>query len=207
MKKDQTNKRFWERFAGVYTGFMKKNDASYRKMCAIFEKYLREDMKVLELACGTGQMTFLLADRVKSWDATDFSEQMILEAEKRNHNPNIHFRVQDATNLTYDDQCFDAVVIANALHIMSDLGTALKEIHRVLKEDGILYSPTFVYEKEYSKILIWLMEKAGFQTFHKWKKSEFIEYVCAKRFVECEHSLIEGKPLPECALICRKQSR
>lgn len=56
MKKDETNKNFWERFAGIYTGFMKKNDASYQKLAEHFERYLTEEMRVLELACGTGHM-------------------------------------------------------------------------------------------------------------------------------------------------------
>lgn len=205
VNKDNSNKQFWERFAGIYTRFMKKNEASYQKLCQMFEKYLSEEMHVLELACGTGQLTFLLADKVYRWEATDFSEQMVLEARKRNHNNKIHFQTQDATNLQFEDESFDAVVIANALHIMPDPDVALKEIHRVLKPGGLLFAPTFVYEKGYSKLGIWLMEKAGFRTFHKWKAEEFTGYVCADKFTECEHVLIQGKPLPECALICRKR--
>ena len=63
--------------------------------------------------------------------------------------------------MTYEDEKFDVVVIANALHIMPQPEKALKEIHRVLKKDGILFAPTFVYKKGYSKFLIWLMEKPG----------------------------------------------
>ena len=96
---------------------------------------------------------------------------MIIEAEKRNQGEHkceqLRFCVQDATNLTYEDEKFDVVVIANALHIMPQPEKALKEIHRVLKKDGILFAPTFVYKKGYSKFLIWLMEKAGFKTYHK----------------------------------------
>lgn len=204
MKKDNTNKLFWEKFAGIYTGFMKKNNVSYGKLAQILEKYLSGDGKVLELACGTGQMTFLLADKAETWEATDFSEQMIIEARKRNDNKKIHFMVQDVTKLTYDAETFDVVVIANALHIMPEPDAALKEIYRVLKPDGILYAPTFVYEEGYSKGLIWLMEKAGFHTFHKWKADEFSAYVCERKFKMCESSLIKGKPLSECALVCRK---
>lgn len=114
MKQDNTNKVFWEKFAGIYTGFMKKNNVSYRMLTEILEKYLSGDRKVLELACGTGQMTFLLADKAETWEATDFSEQMIIEARKRNDNKKIHFMVQDATKLTYETETFDVVVIANA---------------------------------------------------------------------------------------------
>lgn len=204
MKKDATNKGFWERFAGIYTGFMKKNDASYQKLAEHFSHYLTGEMRVLELACGTGQLTFLLADKVKSWEATDFSEQMICEAKKRYRDPDIHFQTMDATKIAFEENTFDAVVIANALHIMPDPDAALKEIHRVLKPGGLLYAPTFVYEEGYSRTLIWLMEKAGFHTFHKWKAAEFTDYVCERKFEKCEYSIMDGNPLRECVLICRK---
>lgn len=204
MKKDESNKNFWERFAGIYTGFMKKNDASYQKLAEHFSHYLTGKMRVLELACGTGQLTFLLADKVKCWEATDFSEQMICEAKKRSRNPGIRFQTMDATNIIFEDDAFDAVVIANALHIMPDPDRALKEVHRVLKPGGLLYAPTFVYEQGYSRTLIRLMEKAGFHTFHKWKAAEFADYVCERGFKKCECSILEGKPLPECVLVCRK---
>ena len=61
---------------------------------------------------------------------------------------NISFSVQDATKLTYNSEEFDVVVIANALHIMPEPNKALAEIHRVLKPNGILFAPTFVYEKK-----------------------------------------------------------
>lgn len=111
---------------------------------------------------------------------------------------------QDATNLTYQDATFDVVVIANALHIMPDSDTALKEMHRVLKKDGILFAPTFVYEKGYSKLLIWIMEKAGFKTYHKWTRAEYTKYVSQRGFCVAEVALIKGKPLFECVLVGRK---
>lgn len=67
---------------------------------------------------------------------------------------------------------------------MPDPDRALKEIHRVLKPGGLLYAPTFVYEQGYSKMLIWLMEKAGFHTFHKWKAAELVTYLCRMETTE-----------------------
>lgn len=112
---------------------------------------------------------------------------------------------QDATQLKYKDNSFDVVVIANALHIMPEPDKALFEIHRVLKENGILFAPTFVYEEGYSKFFIWLMEKAGFKTFHKWTKKEYENYVSNKGFLIKNSLLEKGKPLPECILIAIKE--
>lgn len=206
--KDNTNKNFWQKFAKIYTAFMAKNDAAYHSICENLEKYIDNEKNVLELACGTGQITFRMADKAEEWVATDYSENMVEEAEKRKlqeaRECKAIFEVQDATNLTYQDATFDVVVIANALHIMPDPDTALKEMHRVLKKDGILFAPTFVYEKGYSKLLIWIMEKAGFKTYHKWTRVEYTKYVSRRGFRVAGDALIKGKPLFECVLVGRK---
>lgn len=208
MTKDNTNKGFWERFAKIYTAFMAKNSTAYEKICDRLEPYIDKEKSVLELACGTGQITFRMASKSHFWEATDYSENMIREAEKRNvsehESEGIRFCVQDATNLAYEDEVFDVVVIANALHIMPEPDRALKEIHRVLKKGGILFAPTFVYEKGYSKVLIWIMEKVGFTTYHKWQKKEYAEYVSSQGFHIIDATLVKGKPLSECVLIGRK---
>lgn len=210
MKKDTTNKNFWQKFAKIYTAFMAKNDVTYDGICESLEKYIDEEKNVLELACGTGQITFRMADKAAFWIATDYSENMVKEAEKRKSQEEKEckavFQVQDATNLTYENDSFDVVVIANALHIMPDPDAALKEMNRVLKKDGILFAPTFVYEKGYSKLLIWIMERVGFKTYHKWSRKEYAEYVSKRGFDVIDDSLIKGKPLSECVLVLKRKS-
>lgn len=195
------NKSFWERFAFLYTPFMKSNDKNYTSLCDCFSKHINKNMNVLELACGTGQITFKLADKVKSWTATDFSEKMILKAGKRNKFGNINFAVADATSLPYKDNTFDAVVIANALHIMPAPDKALSEIHRVLKKNGVLFAPTFVYEEVTSSKTVSFMEKFGFKTYHKWDSNSLADYVKNKGFKIIDSSIIPAKPIDECALI------
>ena len=146
MKDD--NRKFWERIAKIYTIVQEKgNKQVYQTFCQRLKPFIGQNHNVLELACGTGQVTAFLAHCSRNWIATDFSEKMIHEAKIRLDLDNVSFEVQDATNLSYDNQTFDIVLIANALHIMPELQKALKAIKRVLKYDGILIAPTFVYEK------------------------------------------------------------
>ena len=202
---DKSNKRFWERFAFIYTGFMKKNDMVYDELCRRIQKHLTQADSVLELACGTGQLTYRLADKVKLWTATDFSPKMVEEAKKQGKGANIEFGVADATALIYKDESFDVVVIANALHIMPEPDRAMSEICRVLKQEGFLFAPTFVYEGKYNKVLLWLMEKVGFHTFHKWKASELKDFVASHGFTLESVEVVKAKPLDECILIGRKK--
>lgn len=204
MDKEITNKKFWEKAAKLYTPMHeRKNSELYQELCNVISKSLDKNMQVLELACGTGQLTFPLCTKVAVWEATNFSEKMIEEAKARSANLPVTFTVQDATNLPYEDGRFDTVVIANALHIMPNPDKALTEIQRVLKKGGLLIAPTFVYDGKINKIRIWLMEKMGFRTFHKWRSNEYIEFVCGKGFSIIESSVLVGKMLPECILICK----
>ncbi len=206
MDKEITNKKFWENVAKWYTPMQERKNAKlYKELCEVISKLLDKDMQVLELACGTGQLTFSLYKKVAGWEATDFSEKMIEEAKARARvfNLPITFTVQDATNLPYEDGKFDTVVIANALHIMPNPDKALTEIQRVLKKGGLLIAPTFVYDGKVNKVRIWLMERIGFHTFYKWKSDEYAEFVCNRGFNIIDSIVIAGKMLPECILICK----
>lgn len=209
MNNDNTNKKFWQKISKIYTVFMNRNNLAYDSVCEILDKYIDKEKQVLELACGTGQISFRMAGKSNSWIATDYSENMIREAEKRKEenfqNSNVSFEQQDATRLNYDDNKFDIVVIANALHIMPDPGSAIKEIKRVLKDDGILFAPTFVYEKGYSKLLIWFMERIGFKTYHKWNKDEFIKFIKDFELIVVEDIMVNAKPLDECIVVAGKK--
>lgn len=204
---DNYNKKFWERFAKLYTIFQEKqNKKLYKELCNKIKPLIHQDKKVLELACGTGQLAISLASSSEYWVATDFSHNMIKEAKKRLELDNVLFEVQDATNLSYENQLFDIVIIANALHIMPNPDLALKEIKRVLKPEGILIAPTFVYEGKVNKVRLWLMEKMGFKTFYKWTTKEYITFIEAHDFFVTSNELIDGKPLSECILVCQYRS-
>ena len=178
------NKKFWQRFAKLYSPFMERgNGKLYDEICAEISAKLDPDMTVLELACGSGQLTFRLADKVKRWEATDFSPNMIAEARKQFVPANLHLSVQDATNLPYKDESFDAVVIANALHIMPEPDKAMAEIYRVLKSGGMLFAPTFVHGSGTGFMLrTKALEIAGFHVFSKWTAQEFPLYVRSFQF-------------------------
>ena len=63
MNKEITNKKFWEKAAKLYTPMQERKNAKlYLKLCNIISKSLDKNMQVLELACGTGQLTFPLCN-------------------------------------------------------------------------------------------------------------------------------------------------
>ena len=164
--------------------------------------YLKRDMDVLELACGTGQLSVPLSPCVRSWEATDFSAEMIRQAKKQVHSSRLHFSVQDATKLPYGPESFDAVVISNALHIMPHPEKALVEAWRVLKPGGWLFAPTFVWGKSRSaRLRLWFMGLSGFRVYHVWTAGELMAYLSECGYSIVRHQLLGSSLAPLCCLI------
>ena len=158
-------------------------------------------MNVLELTCGSGQLSFRLAERVCLWEATDFSENMIAEARKRSRSSRLHFSVQDAAALPYAPDSFDAVVISNALHIMPRPELALAEIRRVLKPGGILYAPTFVHGRGAGfRLRARLLTLVGFKVYSKWTAEGFKRFISEHNFQIRQTALLGRSLAPLCYL-------
>lgn len=203
---ENDNKNFWQRFAKLYSPIMEKSSSRlYRDICDRIRPELNRQMNVLELACGTGQLSYPLSGRVRLWEATDFSEAMIAEAKKKNTSRRLHFSVQDATALPYAPESFDAVVISNALHIMPHPEKALSEIRRVLKPGGALFAPTFIHgERSGFRLRVKLMELAGFHTYHKWNAEEFMAFIVRCGFEVIHQETLGGSLAPLSYLAARK---
>ncbi|MDR2841007.1 MAG: class I SAM-dependent methyltransferase [Paludibacter sp.] len=175
------NKKFWNRFAFLYdlkVNMIKTDKLAYKLMIENVRKELNADMEVLELATGTGLIAVKIADACKRIEATDFSPNMIETAKAKGCAANLTFCVQDATNLTYADKTFDAVIISNALHIMPNPEKALANISRVLKDDGILIAPTFTRSNKFSeKLKAGFMGIFGFKTYSKWTFDQYLQFI------------------------------
>ena len=154
---------FWQGMAAHYSKFMRRSAPIYAEICNHIRPHLTRDMNVLELACGTGQLSFPLSPYVRLWEATDASSKMIAEAKKQTGSSRLHFSVQDASRLPYASETFDAVVIANALHILPEPEKVLREARRVLKPGGWLFAPTFIHAGgKLASLRTWGMERTGY---------------------------------------------
>lgn len=176
--KSEDNKNFWSRWATRYDRAMSGSSKLYQAILSHIKPTLNRNMTVLELACGTGLLSVKIAPMVKHLEATDFSEEMIAEAKKKTHSSKLHFSVQDATQLPYAPETFDAVIISNALHIMPNSKAALDNIRRVLKNDGILIAPTFTAAGSLGgRLRIRIMELSGFRVFNKWTPESYLVFL------------------------------
>lgn len=200
------NKNFWSRTAGIYERFVrggKTAEKVYDEMERLIASHLSQEMNVLELAAGPGILSGKIAEKCRSLEATDFSPEMIEQARKKKLPPNVTLAVADAAKLSYEDHTFDAVVIANALHIMPDPVSAIEEIKRVLKTDGVMIAPTFTRDDLQSKPLEKLMEAFGFKTFSRWTHQSYQDFLRNQGLTICSEAVITGPKFPISIIVCR----
>ena len=171
-------KDFWDRNAGRYDRFMRKDRAAYDEMYAMIQPVVKAKT-VLELATGTGLIAKHIVNAAAHIEATDASAEMIAEAKRDNHSAKLHFSVQDMFRLPYANQSFDVVIVSNALHIVPQPEKALVEIKRVLKDDGTLIAPTFTHAgNSFSgKVKAFFMKLAGFPLHSRWTSEEYLRFL------------------------------
>jgi ArsR family transcriptional regulator len=100
---------------------------------------LPRDMVVADLGCGTGQITQMLAERVKQVIAIDNSPAMLKAAKKRlGDQDNVDLRRGELQALPIDDAAVDAAVLILVLSYVDDIAAVLKEARRILKPAGAL---------------------------------------------------------------------
>ena len=174
----QEHKNFWDKNAGRYDRFMRKDQAAYEEMYALIWPVVKAKT-VLELATGTGLITKSIVNAAAHIEATDASVEMIAEAKRDNQSAKLHFSVQDMFRLPYAGKSFDVVIVSNALHIVPQPEKALAEIHRVLKDDGVLIAPTFSHAgNSFSgKVRAFFMKLAGFPLHSKWTSEEYLRFL------------------------------
>ena len=149
-------------------------------MYRLMARALLPDMKVLEVATGTGLIAINIAACVCHVEATDFPPGMIAAAKKKKAPDNVHFSVEDATGLSFADNSFDAVIVSNALHVMPNPVNVLLGMKRVLKSQGLLIAPTYAHG--HSHDVTWnlnakILKLLGFETYARWKPEEYVEFI------------------------------
>ena len=104
--------------------------------------------RVLDLACGTGDITFMMAKELPRGEAVglDITQGMLVIAEQKRREANVGnvtFNRADIMKLPYPDQTFERVTGGYALRNVPDVAGALDEIYRVLKPGGRFFSLDF----------------------------------------------------------------
>ena len=109
-------------------------DGRWRRLAAAGA--VRPGDRVLDAACGTGDLA--LADRKAGGEVTglDFSERMLERARRKSSQ--ITWVQGDVLALPFDDASFDAATIGFGIRNVDDLDAGLRELARVVRPGGRL---------------------------------------------------------------------
>lgn len=135
------SKDFFNSRAATWDEKAAENDTSKLEAMAA-----RLDIKpgstVLDVGTGTGVfIPFLLKKigRKGKLFCLDFAEEMLKIAQAKDFKGNISYVCADIENSRLDDKSFDAVVCYSVFPHFQDKLKALREIYRLLKEDGKIF--------------------------------------------------------------------
>ncbi|MGA2874922.1 MAG: methyltransferase domain-containing protein [Nitrososphaerales archaeon] len=143
---DERSPQYWGQMTN---GWKRWNDKFSKQSAeatrAIIElAQINEGMRVLDLACGSGEPSLSIARTFGPTGhvvATDIVPGMLESAEataRSRHISNIEFRHVDAETIPFPDGTFDAVTCRFGVMFFSDPERAMREARRVLKNRGFV---------------------------------------------------------------------
>ncbi|XP_052725212.1 2-phytyl-1,4-beta-naphthoquinone methyltransferase, chloroplastic isoform X2 [Vigna angularis] len=156
--------------------------------------------RVLDVCCGSGDLSFLLSDKVIG---LDFSKDQLSIASSRQQLlskkcfTNIEWLEGDALDLPFMDGWFDAITMGYGLRNVVDKHKAMQEIFRVLKADSTVSILDFNKSNESltSAITEWMIDNVVVPVASGYGLSE--EYIYLKSSIR---EFLTGKELEKLAL-------
>jgi ubiquinone/menaquinone biosynthesis C-methylase UbiE len=96
--------------------------------------------RILDVGCGTGSLTFALADKLPraSILGMDYSQAFVDYAQSKSNNFRLQFEQGDAAALHYRDAAFDATASLLVLNVVPAAEQAARELRRVTRPGGVV---------------------------------------------------------------------
>ena len=199
---------FWDRVAFLYDIFAYGiNRKANKLMCSAVESWIEPSDTVLECACGTGLLSYVIADKCARLTATDFSANMLKRAERKCRKlSNIELRKGNILSIEYPDESFDAVVAANVIHLLEDPYKALSELIRVCRKGGRIIIPTYINrtEKGRTNSITGAIGKAGAGFKREFSFESYKEFFDKAGYRNAEFRLCYGRVSCAVAMIRRE---
>lgn len=181
---------------------------SYEKIASNIANSVKPNTKILEVACGPGILTEKIISKTEDknviYHGIDYSPKMINLCKGKIEK--VTFKIADATKLPYENESFDTVIIANALHIVPNPTAILKEINRVLKDDGTFFAPNFLKPKTPRETFVLQIAKMlGYQVYNSFTYRQYLNFLEQNGFHVTEYEVLTCYRKMLCAT-CQKKN-
>ncbi len=108
-----------------------------------FDEWILENLpghavRAVDLGCGAGRHSLLLADRSEQVLAVDVAGRMLDIARTERARPNVDYRRLSVSDVTREDGPFDVVLSVHTLHHIGDPATVLPRVRSLLAPGGRL---------------------------------------------------------------------
>ena len=110
----------------------------WQRRVKMLTAHLKSTDKVLEIGCGTGYFTKEIVRTGALVTAIDISPELLNIAKQEITETNINFLLDNAYELSFEDNSFDSIVGSSVLHHL-EIEKAISEMFRVLKPGGIMF--------------------------------------------------------------------
>ncbi len=157
---------------------------------------LRPDDRVLDLGCGSGWATRLLAKQAAEATGVDVSDQMVKQAEEASKaQGNVKFVQGSAQKIPSPDNSFDKMLSVESFYYYADQDAALDEIFRVMAPGGRIFILINLYkDNEYSLQWVHLLKVP----VHVRSAAEYVELLEKRSFKDVDWKQIQDDtPTPD----------
>ena len=195
---------FWDKIASFYDIAESVNGKVYREMLDTVRGLIPQGARVLDVAAGTGQLSFAACENADEVICTDLSLPMLEKARKKAAKRgiyNISFEARNIFDLQDEDGTYDIVMAGNVLHLLENPQGAVQELCRVTKKGGLIILPTFMNDRR--SVLIDLYKKLGFSPARNYDPISYRRMLEECGCGEVRAKLIRGM-IPCCFAVIKK---
>lgn len=165
--------------------------------------YIKSKDKVLDIACGYGYGSALLAEKASQVIGGDYSAEVIELAKEHYNQENLNFQIEDITVMSFPDDGFDAVVSMETIDHVDEY-PCLSELNRVLKPSGMLIISSHQNLHGHIPIVPWHLKEYSLLEFKRVLKKHRFEVI--KIYGEKLGIITEDELGEYMIAICKKKS-
>lgn len=134
MKEKNEKIKYYDSFATTRDSWRQKNNYYHHKIQSLVRFLIPENCNVLDVGCGTGDL--LASIKPVRGVGIDFSEKMIVEAQKKYNNglhSHLNFQVSDIEMLGMDET-FNYILMSDVVGDLNDVWQAFRNVRNVTDE-------------------------------------------------------------------------